>query len=60
MIKEGYNCIYHISLCKYYTGPLDPGVFGHDRSKTFFINQPFIPTGRPPKFLVLLLVLLQI
>ena len=47
MIKEGYYCIYHISLCKYYTGPLDPGIFGHDKSKTFFIKQSFIPTGRP-------------
>ena len=40
MIKEGYNCIYHISLCKYYTVPMDPGIFCHDRSKTFFIKQP--------------------
>ena len=40
MIKEGYNCIYHNSLCKYYTGPLDPGIFGHDRSKTFYSYWP--------------------
>ena len=48
MIKQGYNFIYHISLCKYYTGPLDPGIFGHDGSKTFFIKQTFIPALAGP------------
>ena len=51
VIKEGYNCIYHISLCKYYTGPLDPGIFGHDRSKkpSLLNNLLFLQAG-PPNF----------
>ena len=43
--------IYHISLCKYYTGPLDPGIFGHDRSKkpSLLNNLLFLLAG-PPNF----------
>ena len=41
------SLIYHISLCKYYTGPLDPGIFGHDRSKkpSLLNNLLFLQAG---------------